>query len=315
MKITSDVVSAPFFQADGRGPAALSDWKQHSGKMALQPTEFLVPLLHIGDIDRAKEFAFMRRELAIDVDRFSRRLAALATWTYFVSSNGVDNRAQGSYNDSTIDFHRFRNGLITDTVKRIIGPGLEDLSLLDIGCNSGFFTLEGAAAGFGRAVGVDLREENIEQARFLRSAFDIRNSEFSIQNVKHLEASGDRFDVVYNLGLMYHLSTPFEVLRTCRALTRRFCVIDTITHKEPFSGYHVALKDNSVTIEGDLAFELQPTYRGIIDTIKAAGFASVVEIVSDNPEGIELYQDSTRRCFLAFVDEKPRELSALGLVA
>ena len=45
------------------------------------------------------------------------------------------------------------------------------MSVLDIGCNSGWFSFDLAERGARSVDGVDLRAHNIEQARFLRDYF------------------------------------------------------------------------------------------------------------------------------------------------
>jgi hypothetical protein len=162
------------------------------------------------------------------------------------------------------------------------------------------FSLDLAQRGVNQVLGVDLRPENLAQAGLLRRAYGIKNASFRQVNVK--EIGSETYDVVLNLGLMYHLSTPFEVMRAAMAATRRFCVVDTITHKEPFSAYFVSTKDPNQPLEGDLHFELQPTYRGIIATMREAGFNDIIEIegVCDTP--VTLYSDYSRRCLIGFRD-------------
>lgn len=136
----------------------------------------------------------------------------------------------------------------------------------------------------------------------LRGVLKIENATFQLLNVKDLEL-GSSYDVILNLGLMYHLSTPFELLRNCRKCVNKGCVIDTICHREPFSGYHVVTNKNvDSCIEGDLMCELQATNRGIVDTIVAAGFKEVIEFVGVCDEDIDLYCNMSRRCFVAFKD-------------
>ena len=238
----------------------------------------------------------------MSLDEMQRGIASLADWTYHAEAGGASTIGHGTYNDQTIIFHRHRANLIAAPVAKMLGEDIGASTLLDIGCNCGFFTLEMAHRGVHSATGSDLRQENIDQAEFLKKAFGVKNANFYVQNIKDMADAGQTFDVVLNLGLMYHLSTPYEVLRTCYEMTERFCVVDTITHKEPFSGYHVALKDDSISIEGDLNFELQPTYRGILDTIKAAGFLEVVEIVAP-VDNVDLYRDASRRCLVAFKND------------
>jgi SAM-dependent methyltransferase len=275
----------------------LASWKMHLLRRGDLTREYLTRRLICEA--RQDEFGFMSRPLQMSPDALQAGICDAAVWTYHVEKDRATTRSHSTYNERTIEFHCHRKHLIADSAAKMLGADIDKKTVLDIGCNCGFFTLEMAHLNAKHALGVDLRKENITQANLLKRAFGVDNAEFEIANIKDYVTNGRQFDVVLNLGLMYHLSTPYEVMKLCFELVRDFCVVDTITHTEPFSGYHVLSKDPSRSLEGDLAFELQPTYRGILDTIKAAGFREVIEVVAP-VKGIELYEDGSRRCLVAF---------------
>lgn len=286
----------------------LGAWKRHAYARGDLFREYIVPRVVMAPATR--DFAFAARPPRLPPEEIEEGFRALAPWTYHVEAGGRSTRAFGSYSDRTIAFHRYRANLITRTVRAMLGEAAASATLLDLGCNCGFFTLDAAARGIGHATGIDLRPENIAQAEFLARLFGLSAVEFRLGNVKTALGGSGRHDVILNLGLMYHLSTPFEVLRSCFEATGRFCVVDTITHSEPVSAFHVVGKDPGISIEGDLAFELQPTYRGIIDTMRLAGFRDIVEL--DAPtDDIELYADGSRRCLVGFRDEAAPYLARL----
>jgi tRNA (mo5U34)-methyltransferase len=192
----------------------------------------------------------------------------------------------------------FRRDLIAGTVATLLGENIGASSVLDLGCNSGFFSLELAARGAAQVDGVDLRQENIDQARFLAAHYDL-HATFSTTDVKAL-AADQRWDVVLNLGLLYHVTDPLELLGQTYALCRRFAIIDTKCELEPVSAFLLlGEKDVNRPTEGSAAFELHPTYRGAIDTIRYAGFSEVIEIVGLADPPHPTYSNGTRRCFLA----------------
>jgi len=79
-----------------------------------------------------------------------------------------------------------------------------------------------------------------------------------------------------------------------------FAVIDTVCHTEPVSGYFVmGDKDVSHGSEGKESYELHPTYRAVIDTIRHAGFSEIFEVVGRSDKPHPLYATGNRRCFLA----------------
>lgn len=270
----------------------MADWKNLCHTKDLLRSELLTPAVVFPALP--EEFSFLQQPPLLSNTEVQAGLENLAPWCYHVNDL---TRPLGTYNDNTIAFHRFRNALICNAIERLLPTA--DSSFLDVGCNCGFFSLEMANRGAKLCLGVDLRDENIVQANWLKSLYGIDNVEFRTANIKSLES--EQFDVVFNLGLMYHLSTPFEVLQSCFNITKQVCVIDSICHTEPFSGYHVVTQKNTQSpIEGDLSFEFQPTYRGLLDTIYAVGFTHVVELIGLSSENIELYNDLSRRCFLAF---------------
>jgi tRNA (mo5U34)-methyltransferase len=101
------------------------------------------------------------------------------------------------------------------TVWRLIGDALpEDLSgktVLDVGCNAGFFSLEMKRRGAARVVGVDSDPRYLAQARL---ASDVTGLELELRqlSVYDVAALGERFDVVLFMGVLYHLRHPLLAL-------------------------------------------------------------------------------------------------------
>lgn len=110
----------------------------------------------------------------------------------------------------------------------LAGGSLAGLTVLDLGCNQGFWSLEAARAGAVEVLGVDDRPEHVAAARFIASATDIDNVSFQALNVfdPALLTHG-QFDVVLCLGLLYHVDRPLELLERLHKLTRRWLVVDT----------------------------------------------------------------------------------------
>ncbi len=88
-------------------------------------------------------------------------------------------------------------------------------SVLDIGCNAGFYSLEMKRRGAARVVGIDSDPRYLAQARLAAevtgAAIDFR--ELSVYDVGAL---GERFDVVLFLGVLYHLRHPLLALDLIR---------------------------------------------------------------------------------------------------
>jgi len=91
-------------------------------------------------------------------------------------------------------------------------PDLEGRSVLDIGCNAGFYSMEMKRRGAGRVLGIDSDERYLAQARLAGEALGYDNIEFRNLSVYDVAALGERFDVVLFMGVLYHLRHPLLAL-------------------------------------------------------------------------------------------------------
>ncbi|MEJ8570447.1 TIGR04290 family methyltransferase [Microbaculum marinum] len=98
-----------------------------------------------------------------------------------------------------------------DGFKHVVPEDLEGRSVLDIGCNAGFYSLEMKRRGAGRVVGIDSDPHYLRQARFVadQAGFDIEFRQMSVYDLGRL---GERFDLVIFMGVFYHLRHPLLAL-------------------------------------------------------------------------------------------------------
>ena len=193
----------------------------------------------------------------------------------------------------------FRRELITGTVAALLGEELSETSVLDIGCNCGFFSLDIGGRGAKHVDGIDLRDENIAQARFLAEHYGTENVTFRVSDADAF-SSEQQWDVVLNLGVLYHVVNPLQFIRQTYELCRKFAIIDTVCHSEPISAYLLfGNKNVDKPAEGRETWEFHPTYRGAIETIRYAGFSEVIEIIGEADPPHPFYVNGSRRCFLA----------------
>jgi len=230
-----------------------------------------------------------------------QRVTALGPWSvpYRFARGVASIDLDSKLGRESVANHLYRRALINDTVEDSLGDDFAHSSVLDLGCNAGWFTLDLAARGALHVDGVDLRPENIARAEFAREHFGIANAAFAVSDADDLRG-GRQWDVVCNLGVLYHVMNPLDLLRGTYELCRRFAIVDTVVHLEPVSAYFLfGDKDVAHASEGREGCELHPTYRGAIETLMFAGFREVVEIVGRGEPAHPLYAAGGRRCFLA----------------
>jgi tRNA (mo5U34)-methyltransferase len=139
----------------------------------------------------------MTGTLVSNRERISRRVEELGEWFHNLDLYGV----QTAPNHFLGDFPNIK-------WKHIASAIPEDLSgatVLDIGCNGGFYCLEM------KVVGVDIDERYLNQARFAAETlgFDVEFEKRSVYDVDQIEG---QFDYVLFLGVFYHLRYPLYAL-------------------------------------------------------------------------------------------------------
>jgi ribosomal protein L11 methylase PrmA len=199
----------------------------------------------------------------------------------------------------------YRLNFIFQGLEAVIGGSIKGRSVADIACNWGGFSIEAHLRGASHVLGFDIRPENIAKARRVARHFDADAIDFQVQDLFTHKVQRTH-DVVLNLGLMYHISMPFEMMKKTYEMTGEVAVIDTIVHREAFSGLILgtgeAAVDHAATAIG---VELHPTYRGLIDLAYMVGFKEVIELHGlpgdDWPDfATNVYGTKNRRCIVAF---------------
>lgn len=92
---------------------------------------------------------------------------------------------------------------------------LSGKSVLDIGCNAGFYSLEMKRRGAARVLGIDHDELYLKQARFAAATLGV-DVEFREMSVYELASLGEQFDLVLFMGVFYHLRHPLLALDILR---------------------------------------------------------------------------------------------------
>jgi tRNA (mo5U34)-methyltransferase len=93
----------------------------------------------------------------------------------------------------------------------VVPKSLKGKTVLDIGCNAGFYAMEMKRRGADRVLGLDSREEYLAQARFAAEVNDLE-VEFRNLSVYEVAKIGETFDLVIFMGVLYHLRHPLLAL-------------------------------------------------------------------------------------------------------
>lgn len=141
--------------------------------------------------------------VAPDRQKLEQRIRALGDWFHNLDLNGVQTAPEHFLGDyPRCKFARFSDAIPQD---------LTGKTVLDIGCNGGFYSLEMKRRGADRVLGIDFDERYLAQAQLAAETLgmDIEFRKMSVYDVKHLE---EKFDVVIFMGVLYHLRHPLLAL-------------------------------------------------------------------------------------------------------
>ncbi|HEY0077736.1 MAG TPA: DUF1698 domain-containing protein [Pyrinomonadaceae bacterium] len=113
------------------------------------------------------------------------------------------------------------------TVRRHLPEDLRGKSLLDVGCNAGFYAVEAKRRGAARVLGVDAQRHQIRQARFVGRALAL-DIEFEKMSVYDLDPRPTgQFDITLALGLIYHCKHLVLALERLFHITRELLILET----------------------------------------------------------------------------------------
>jgi len=94
----------------------------------------------------------------------------------------------------------------------VLPEDLDGKTVLDIGCNGGFYAIEMKRRGAARVLGIDFDDDYLAQARFAAETLGHRDIEFRRMSVYDVGSLGEQFDLVVFMGVLYHLRHPLLAL-------------------------------------------------------------------------------------------------------
>jgi tRNA (mo5U34)-methyltransferase len=139
----------------------------------------------------------------LDATELQREIAELGEWFHNIEIHGVPTAPRHFLGDyPRIKWNKIAHSFPAD---------LRGCSVLDIGCNAGFYSIEMKRRGADRVVAVDVDDRYLGQARFAAQRLDLE-IEFQKRSVYDVDAIAGQFDYVFFMGVFYHLRYPLFAL-------------------------------------------------------------------------------------------------------
>jgi tRNA (mo5U34)-methyltransferase len=152
----------------------------------------------------------------------SDEISALAPWFHNLHLPDGTQTAPGHFLGDYPSF-KWRH------LARALPEDLTGWSVLDIGCNAGFYSFELARRG-ARVRAMDIDERYLRQGEWAARKFGLdRRVEFCKGHVLDLLGSRHTYDLVWFTGVFYHLRYPVLALDLVRAVTGRLMMFQSLT--------------------------------------------------------------------------------------
>jgi tRNA (mo5U34)-methyltransferase len=136
---------------------------------------------------------------APDTAELSREIQSFGEWFHNLNLRGISTAPNHFLGDfPSIKWNRVKSEIPVD---------LEGATVLDIGCNAGFYSIEMKRRGARHVLGIDVDDRYLKQARFAARTLNLE-IEFRRCSVYDLDSIPEQFDFVVFMGVFYHLRYP-----------------------------------------------------------------------------------------------------------
>jgi SAM-dependent methyltransferase len=123
---------------------------------------------------------------------------------------------------------------VMQLTRDLAGRPFDQLRILDLGCGDGVYAIEAALRG-AEVLALDARTEHMERGVACAERNRLAKVSFRREDVRGVsrEAHG-AFDVVYCLGIIYHLDLPdvFSFVESLHEICERLLIVDTFVSLE-----------------------------------------------------------------------------------
>jgi len=228
------------------------------------------------------------------------RIASFPRWHYEFDLQG---ERTPILDPRFVNRHRQRKRYFFDPLVRLMGGSLQGRRVLDLGCNAGFWSLAAVQAGCDFVLGIDGRRLHVDQAHFVFEVQGVDPARFAFRQANVYDLGGldvGSFDIVFLLGLMYHICKPMELLEILAAMNTDVLLIDTLISTLPGSLLEIRHEDTDEPRHAvDYGLVTVPTRQAVEEMVAQFDYrcATLAPAFTDYT-GSEDYRNGSRRAFL-----------------
>lgn len=149
----------------------------------------------------------------MDKKELQEKVEALRPWHHDIDlGNGVRTGRD--------NVHAYDPNVRWKVISKYLPNDMSGKSVLDLGCNSGFFSVQCKLRGAEKVVGVDSFANNVKQAELISEHFKVKCELVHQDAHIYTLTTEDRFDYVIFSRVFYHLKYPNLVLDRLAEMTK-----------------------------------------------------------------------------------------------
>jgi tRNA (mo5U34)-methyltransferase len=161
--------------------------------------------------------------VAADPADRQRQIEALAPWFHNLHLPGGVQTLPNHFLGGDFPMFKWRQ------IESALPADLTGWRVLDVGCNAGFYSFKLAERG-ASVLGIDVEPHYLAQAEWARREMAVQGQvEFREMEVYDVARSGEVFDLVWFMGVFYHLRYPLLALDLLAERTGRLMMFQTLT--------------------------------------------------------------------------------------
>jgi tRNA (mo5U34)-methyltransferase len=153
------------------------------------------------------------------VPHIADRVETLRPWFHNIDLHGVKTAPEHVLGDFP--------GYKWQKLSAALPEDLAGASVLDIGCNAGFYSIALKQRNAGRVLGIDLEDRCLDQARFAAETLGL-DIEFRKLCLYEVDQLSQQFDYVLFLGVFYHLRYPLLALDKAVKMTKKYLIFQSM---------------------------------------------------------------------------------------
>lgn len=172
----------------------------------------------------------------MDKKNINEEIKNLAPWYQRIDLDGVMTLKKGSnYYHANAGEHTW------SVINKLLPSSLNNMRILDLGCNAGFYSVKSSLLGAKEIIGVDISPIFLKQAFYIKNFFEnFYNTKLNIKYIKsnigdlNLDNMGN-FDYVFAISVLYHIGKHKYGKYTPEALKEQIEVIEKLSkHTKKF---------------------------------------------------------------------------------